>query len=37
MSRDVAWAHTRYGAGPHYAEGDFARPESFDAAFAGIE
>ena len=37
MSRDVARARGQFGADVHYVEGDFARPETLDAAFEGIE
>lgn len=37
MSRDVARARAQFGDGLEYVEGDFARPETLDAAFDGIE
>ncbi len=37
MSRDVGRAQAQFGHDLDYVEGDFARPESLDAAFAGIE
>lgn len=37
ISRDVARARQQFGAGLDYVEGDFARPETLDAAFAGVE
>ena len=37
MSRDVGRARAQFGHDLDYVEGDFARPESLDAAFAGIE
>ena len=36
MSRDVARARRRFGAGVACVEGDFARPRTLDAAFDGI-
>ena len=37
MSRDVARARRQFGDGLEYVEGDFARPETLDAAFDGTE
>ena len=37
MSRDVARARRQFGEDLDYVEGDFARPETLDAAFEGIE
>ena len=37
MSRDTDRARRQFGEGPDYVEGDFARPETLDAAFEGIE
>ncbi len=37
MSRDVERARAQFGHDLDYVEGDFARPETLDAAFAGIE
>ena len=37
MSRDVARARRQFGDDLDYVEGDFARPETLDAAFEGIE
>ena len=36
MSRDVARARAQFGDGLEYVEGDFARPETLDAAFDGF-
>ena len=37
MTRDVVRARRQFGDDLDYVEGDFARPRSLDAAFAGIE
>ena len=37
MTRDIERARRQFGSSLDYVEGDFARPETLDAAFDGIE